>query len=161
MLIVLAQNETKFSVAIIVLAWCETESLVAIIILAWGETKSSVAIILLFLGTWHQHAFFEVCVFNPLAPSNRSSTLSTTYCGGDPGGGGGSLGSGDPLPPSFKTHQGSNKNDVLLLKCAFLELNVILAVLKESNQYFLKKCTHHTPYTLYKDHFGKKSSLYM
>ena len=30
----------------------------------------------------------------------------------------------------------------------FLELNVILAALKESNQYFLKGCTHHTPYTL-------------
>ena len=30
----------------------------------------------------------------------------------------------------------------------FLESNVILTVLKESNQYFLKVCTHHTPYTL-------------
>ena len=29
-----------------------------------------------------------------------------------------------------------------------LELNVILAVLKESIQFFLKGCTHHTPYTL-------------
>ena len=31
----------------------------------------------------------------------------------------------------------------------FLELNVILAVLKESIQCFLKGCTHHTPYTLF------------
>ena len=30
----------------------------------------------------------------------------------------------------------------------FLELNVILAVLKESIQFFLKGCTHHTPYIL-------------
>ena len=31
----------------------------------------------------------------------------------------------------------------------FLKLNVILAVLKESIQCFLKGCIHHTPYTLF------------
>ena len=44
----------------------------------------------------------------------------------------------------------------------FLELNVILAALKESNQYFLKGCTHHTPYTLsIKTTLVRKSSLYV
>ena len=32
-----------------------------------------------FWGTRHQHAFFDVRVFNSLAPSNRSSSLSATY----------------------------------------------------------------------------------
>ena len=52
---------------------------IEIIVLAWSESESSVAIILPFLGTRHQHTFFDICVFNPLAPSNRSSTLSTAY----------------------------------------------------------------------------------
>jgi len=44
----------------------------------------------------------------------------------------------------------------------FLELNVILAALKESNQYFLKGCTHHTPYTLsIKTTLVRKSFLYV
>ena len=30
-------------------------------------------------ATRHQHAFFDVRVFNSLAPSNRSSSLSATY----------------------------------------------------------------------------------
>ena len=32
-----------------------------------------------FWGTRHQHAFFDIRVFNSLAPSNRSSTLGSTY----------------------------------------------------------------------------------
>jgi len=31
------------------------------------------------LGTRQQNAFFDVCVFNSLAPSNRSTTLSAAY----------------------------------------------------------------------------------
>jgi len=39
-----------------------------------------IATLLVFGGNCHQHAFFDVCVFNSFAPSYRWSTLSATYC---------------------------------------------------------------------------------
>ena len=76
---------------------------------------------------------------------------------------GGSLGSGDP--PLHNT-LGKQKEWCVVIKThknvPFLELNAILAVLKERIQFFLKGCTHHTPYTvLVKTTSIKKSSLYV
>ena len=73
--------------------------------------------------------------------------INPVTAGADPGGG--SLGSGDPPPPQhIREAKGmmccyKNTKNVL-----FLELNVILAVLKESIKFFLRGCTHHIPYTL-------------
>jgi len=55
---------------------------------------------------------------------------------------GGSLGSGDPPPQHIREAKRMMCCYKNKLKC---ELNVILAILKESNQYFLKGCIHHTP----------------
>ena len=54
--------------------------------------------------------------------------------------------------PPLQNTLGKQKEWCVVIKThknvLFLELNVILAVLKESIQFFLKGCAHHTPYTL-------------